>query len=229
MIVMDVVLKPRYLLIVSSGKPEELMSMDEVFSRKIMAFYDGNGLKYESRRYVPGSTLKGILRSSATRVASLLGLSSCGEIEPNRINEKHEELNNFIVVEGKKVCHVCDMFGFPGGPKSPLRVSDGEFSKIYVDEFTRSSINRKSNVVNRGALYSYEEVILNSVIRFKIELVKDDDWMQRLLLASLVEIVYSGMGKGCGVSLYIENVKGLNTDDEIIRTFYELLVGEIKL
>lgn len=229
MIRLELALNPRYLLIVGSGKPDELMSVDEVFTRKIRVYHIDGKLKDKNVFYIPGSTLKGVLRTSASRVATLLGLSACGEINPTLIRNKHREMDNLVRIEDKRVCHVCMLFGFPGGPRSPLRISDGEFIDLYIDNFTRVAIDDKRNISKIGALFTYEEALFQSLVRFEIQLLRNDLWMQRLLLASLVEMVFNGIGKGCGISLRLEKSQGLNLEDKIVSHLHNLLVKGVEL
>lgn len=215
MIKFKVVLIPKYILTISSGKPEELMTVDIVFSRKKVAKITKEKIEYEDVLYVPGSTLKGVLRTSACRVASILGYTCCNEVEPSRIETKHRDMN--------KICHVCELFGYPGGPKSLIRVGDGEIEKEYVDYTTRLAVDDAMGVGRDGALFTSETIVGNGSITFPIWILRDDIWIQRLILMSLVELVYNGIGRGSGIGLKIMEARGFDRKDEIVSQLLDLL------
>lgn len=129
------------LLTVGWGVPE-VLGADVVHARKLVGGY------YEL--YIPGSSVKGALRTSACRVAGAYGFTSCDEVEPLRIQQAHGKMGG--------PCDVCSLFGWPDG-SSAVYVSDFRLVKGVTTEFlTRVSIDDRTLTAKRGMLYTMEHL-----------------------------------------------------------------------
>jgi len=152
----------------------------------------------KGRVIIPGSSFKGILRTAAHRASKRIGMSSCGEIEPGKIQEAHTKI--------RKVCDVCKVFGRPGIPiksKSKIRVTDLIPEKdIRPTVFTRTSIDAKTGKVIEGALFSQQVIPLCTTFRGSIE-VSDKESL-KLVLAALEELRRGVIGKGSLVDVKVE-------------------------
>lgn len=178
-------LKAVTLLTVSGGVPE-LFGADVAFMRAPNA----SG-KY--KLYVPGSSVKGALRSAASRIAKQYGFESCGEVEPGRIARAHD----------KGICDVCALFGYPnmlGGERSPLTVSNFELtedsdSKDKLISVTHVSIDEKRAVARKWALYVAEYVVPGVSFRGYISVDPTLKNLLPLLLLAIAELRTGRFGR----------------------------------
>ncbi|MEM3986478.1 MAG: RAMP superfamily CRISPR-associated protein [Candidatus Methanomethylicia archaeon] len=189
-------IKPVGLL--SIGSIYQLFTGPKIPFIKKLSIEDGDMIY---KCYIPGSSFKGALRSSACRVAEKFGFKSCGEIDISRIEESHSVIG---------VCDVCRLFGYPrSNAPSILNVSDFE-----LQEQTRSSIitgiriNRSSGVVDEEALFTTEK-IYNVEFLGEISLNTDDINLIGLLLISLAELRLDRFGRCSQVDLKIEDTEEL--------------------
>lgn len=117
--------------------------------------------------YIPGSSLKGVIRSAAESISKSLGLNSCPG--GNECNRKYRENLDYYIRSGfprekiiedvlSKYCLTCKLFG-----------SASFFSHVLVEDMypvgipsrgvkTGIAIERRSGSVRRGALYTVEYV-----------------------------------------------------------------------
>lgn len=177
--------------------------------------YDGT-----SEVYVPASSFKGALRSSASRVAESYGFKSCGEVRPERIKARHEEIG--------RTCDVCELFGYPWSPStSPLIFSD-LLPTSYVETLTltRIRIDDRSMRVAEGALFSVEYVPPGCEFAGTIELINVPKDKIALLLLALAELRLGRMGRSSLIDLKLENVNELA--DLLKDTNWLNLLNELK-
>ncbi|MCX8171651.1 MAG: RAMP superfamily CRISPR-associated protein [Candidatus Bathyarchaeota archaeon] len=162
--------------------------------------YDGG-----SQIYIPASSFKGALRSSASRIAESYGFKSCGEIRPERIKDKHEKNGG--------VCDVCDLLGYPwSNSPSPLLFSDLlPVDKVEMLTLTRARIDDKSMKAAYGALFSIEYIPPGCEFAGTIEIIDAPKEKVILLLLSLAELRLGRIGRGSGfIDLRIEDADDLN-------------------
>jgi CRISPR/Cas system CSM-associated protein Csm3 (group 7 of RAMP superfamily) len=164
------------------------------------AVSDKGNLSYEL--YIPGSTLKGVLRSSASRVSKFYGFTSCGEVRPEKIDEAHRS---------NGVCDVCRLFGYPkSGEQSPLIVSDLVSKKRpETIELTRTRIDDSSLKVAEGALFTIEYVYPKTIFEGTISFLDVESRLLGLLLLSMAELRLGRFGRGSMIDLMIEDAEGL--------------------
>jgi Uncharacterized protein predicted to be involved in DNA repair (RAMP superfamily) len=192
-------LRAMSFLTVGGGVPD-VMGSDIVHVRKTVV--DGNGTR--TVVYIPGSTVKGVLRTNASRVAAAYGFSTCNEVEPASISKNHEKM--------KEVCDVCKLFGRPGDEP---HVS----SKVYVSDFTsevagnnrilvtRVSLDDSTLTARRGALYTVEHVLPGTeyVGEVRVEESEGVKSLLPLLLLSIAELRLSVLGRGGLVDAILED------------------------
>lgn len=168
--------------------------------------------------YIPGSSFKGVLRSSACRIAEKFGFKSCGEIDVSRIEESHSKIG---------VCDVCRLFGYPkSNAPSVLSVSDLEpQGQVLSSIVTGIRVNRDSGVVDEGALYTIEKVYDVEFLG-EISLNTDDVDLIGLLLVSLAELRLDRFGRRSQIDLKIEDTEAL---ESILKdSKWIMLVNELK-
>lgn len=117
--------------------------------------------------YIPGSTVKGVLRQNCTRFLRTLGGEVCNSPAPARM------------CFGEDVCPVCTLFGSPSFP-SPLIYSDARLSQDYlanreaflgalaaegesrlarrfdIQYLARTRVSRARGVAREGALFTLQ-------------------------------------------------------------------------
>ena len=198
MISFSLELKAVTLLTVGGGVPE-LFGADAVFIR----VPEASG-KY--KLYVPGSSVKGALRSAASRIAKQYGFESCGEVEPGRIARAHS----------KRVCDVCALFGYPnrpGGEKSPLTISNFEPLESLdrkLTTITHVSIDEKRAVAREWALYVAEYIVPGVRFRGHVSIDHTSKELLPLLLLAIAELRTGRFGRRSIIDLRIVDDKELN-------------------
>ncbi|MHA1594239.1 MAG: RAMP superfamily CRISPR-associated protein [Candidatus Baldrarchaeia archaeon] len=184
---------------------------------------------------IPGSTVKGVLRRCASRVAPLLGLTSCGEIEPAKIWGKHADMvksgTQLPELDGRHVCHVCHLMGAPGIIRSRLHVP--QFICKFEDSpliHTRIRIDDRSLTVSEGGLFVLEAFPPGTEFEPSHDVIiyaKDEDeavWSQNLFLAAVANLRYEVIGRGAMVDVKIEKYnKSFANKHEISRTLIQIL------
>ncbi|MCS6769975.1 MAG: RAMP superfamily CRISPR-associated protein [Candidatus Caldarchaeum sp.] len=157
--------------------------------------------------YIPGSTVKGSLRSAASRIAKAYGFTSCGE--------------GFS--RSMKDCDVCSLFGKPGitYPKVFFSdfVPDGE---VKFHSLTRVGIDDKSSTASEHTLFSVECVAHPTVFRGEVNFRELSGREFELLLLALAELRLDRFGRSSFVDLRIEEVSGLDIPETLKEVFEEL-------
>ncbi|MCS7105587.1 MAG: RAMP superfamily CRISPR-associated protein [Thermofilaceae archaeon] len=181
-------LKAVTLLTVGWGVPE-VLGADVVQVKKLV----GDRLE----PYLPGSSVKGSLRSAASRVAEGYGFTSCGEVEPSRISKAHESMNG--------PCDVCKVFGWPNGEAA---LSVGNFkltgsTKSLV--LTRVSLDDRTQTAAREALYSTEHLPPGTVFEGEIRFLESRANLLPLLLLALAELRTGRFGRRSLVDVKLED------------------------
>jgi len=185
------------LLTVGGGVPE-VHGADVVFVK----LSGENG----AEPYIPGSSVKGALRTSTTRIARHYGFTACGEIEPSRIKRAHS---------AKGICDVCRLFGYPdqrGGNSSPLFVSDFKLvvGSVKPELVTRVGLDRKRLIALEGALYTVEHLPPGTLFEGLIGLREEAVDLLPLLLLGMAELRMSAFGRRSLVDMKIEDAGLLN-------------------
>jgi len=176
---------------------------DTIFARR----YDYRG---GYTVYIPGSSFKGALRSSASRIAEAYGFASCGETLVDRLHKQVGEV-------GFSTCAVCHVFGYPGSGFSKIVVDDflPHGQKIQVYRVTRVGLDDTLLTKSEHKLYTVEVAPPNTIFEGTIE-VEDSlegDGLKLLMLA-LAELRLGRIGKSTTVDLRI--VEGLEALDAVL-------------
>ncbi|MEN2974892.1 MAG: CRISPR-associated RAMP protein Csx7 [Candidatus Caldarchaeales archaeon] len=173
---------------IGSGKEPPLGSLTDLAVLRI---------KYGEKDipYIPGSSLKGVFRSSAIMLARSIGLKACSGLskdvctEVEKVVEGASEMKLGDVVEHyirigepanamkkfyEKACLICKIFGSPHY-LSKVYFSDaypigdnGELLPFSLNTRTGTAIDRKTGAVYGGALYTVEFVEPNTKFKFMI-------------------------------------------------------------
>lgn len=173
----------------------DVMGADIMFARKLK----GGKLTI----YIPGSSVKGSLRSAASKVAESYGFSSCGKVSPWEI--KHQN-----------PCDVCRLFGYPHMNnnshliRSPLIVSDFMASKAKTVTLTRVSIDDKTLTAEERKLYTVEHVFPGTEFVGTIKVDENAKDLLPLLMLAIAELRTGRFGRRSIVDAKIEGDVDVN-------------------
>ena len=202
-------LRAATLLTVGWGVPD-VMGADIAHSRKLRA--DGSSVYY-----IPGSSVKGSLRTAASRVAAAYGFSSCGEVKPERIEEAHNGA----------VCDVCRLFGYPSrdpSASSPLSISNfNPLSDLKSVIIARVTLDNKRLTAMEGALYSMEHMLPGAEFEGEVRVAETSRALLPLLLLAVAELRTGRLGRRsvCDAKL----VDGGELDAHVEQRWHPLLQG----
>ena len=166
--------------------------------------------------YIPGSSLKGVFRSTAIQLANRKGLTVCSglskgtcmdlrypEFDGKTLLDKiQEEIRNrnyrrAIELFHEKACLLCKVFGAPSftghsefNDSYPIN-ENGEVLDVPVGVRTGIAINRRTGAVHMGALYQVEYVEPGARFRFSIRTTNLPNYALGLL-AKILRMVNEG-------------------------------------
>jgi len=153
--------------------------------------------------YIPASSLKGVFRSEAEKIAKSMGFEvldiSCKKEE---LDESRELNNEVIGIFGgpSLASHIIFYDAYPTDPSS-----------IVIFYKTRTAINRIIGSVQTGALVREELIAPGAIFNFKvgiyIDMKKTDDKRVKLLKKLLSNFINFGFFVGGGKSVGYGHVK----------------------
>jgi len=148
--------------------------------------------------YIPGSSLKGALRSAASRIAECYGFKTCGEIRPEKI--------------GLCSCDVCQLFGKPNSLPSPLMVGDMELEgEKQPFPVTRVRLEDRTMRAEEGGLYTQEHLCWTE-FKGKMIVRPVEKKLLGLLLLSMAELRTGRVGRDTIVDLKLEDTEHLRNE-----------------
>jgi len=203
---LGVLLRARSLLTVASGR--EGFPVDATVYRLPSV----NGLRVP---VVPGPSFKGVLRKSASKVAWLLGLTSCYSIRP--------EPEFTCLRRWRRPCDIHLVFGAPGKLRSQVEVSQfipvkgkeeaeelfrnssiwfKPYSPLTIPQtlnVTRVGLRDDACVASPGLLYTYEELPIGVSLYGEVAVVSRDDSVKlkaiKLVLGGLANLRLDRLGR----------------------------------
>jgi len=189
------------LLTVGCGMPD-VMGADVVHVRKLKVEEAGKRVEV---LYVPGSSVKGALRTAASRVAAAYGFTSCGEVKPELIVKAHTS----------GPCDVCKLFGYPGDePSAASRVWVSDFNPIKELRtviVARVALDNRTLTAAEGALYSMEHLLPGSEFEGEVRVYEDAKDLIPLLLLAIAELRTWRFGRGAVVDARVEDSGALDS------------------
>ena len=204
------------LLTLGWGVPD-VLGADIVHARKLRL--EGAGKRAAEVLYVPGSSVKGALRTAASRAAAAYGFTSCGEVRPELIAKAH----------ASGPCDVCRLFGHPGDdPSAASRVwvSDfnpvGELRTVIV---ARVALDNRTLTAAEGALYSVEHLLPGSEFEGEVRVYEDARDLIPLLLLAIAELRTGRFGRGAVVDARVEDGGAL---DSVVEAKWRPLLNELR-
>lgn len=166
----------------------------------------------DAELYIPASSLKGSLRSAASRVAAAYTVgrfTSCGQVDPALIAMAHRRTDGSF-----EECSVCRLFGSPGRTSSPniffedLIPQGGSPAVI-----TRVKLRDDALNAMKGGLYK-SEVIWGVDFVGKIFYSDEVRELLPLLLLAFAELRMDRFGRRSAIDVRLEETSGLRDDLE---------------
>ena len=157
----------------------------------------------EEKVVIPSTSIKGALRQAACIAAPSIGLTCCGEKNPEKLQEAHQGLGDKgLLIDGKRLCHVCGLFGATGH-RGYLATSDAEPVEPLVTAILPGiEIDDYTGTVSRGKLFFREAVPPGYLFTTWLEVdsdvskLGDGCWWIRLLAAAVPLLEAVGIGSG---------------------------------
>jgi CRISPR/Cas system CSM-associated protein Csm3 (group 7 of RAMP superfamily) len=187
------------LLTVGWGIPD-VLGADIVHARKLaLEKLEGSKVRVAERIYIPGSSVKGILRTAASRVAAAYGFTSCGETRPELIAKAH----------AGAPCDVCKLFGYPSDdPSAASRVWVGDFNPVGMPRditVARVGLDDRTLTAREGALYSMQHLLPGSEFEGEVRLDESARDLVPLLLLAIAELRTGRFGRRSVVDAKVED------------------------
>jgi len=161
--------------------------------------------------YIPGTTLKGVLRTSLIKSANLLGYEAAYHVDPNEL------INSDDIVTR--------LFGAPHDKYSRVYVDPILIDNIETQVLTHISIDDKIGIVKEGSLFTVEYIPPYIEVETYIHGRKLSIDEVKALLISILELNYERIGKAGLINVKIiesdSNVPREIFKDDIIRTIWE--------
>jgi len=161
--------------------------------------------------FIPGSTIKGLLRTSLIRISSLLGYENI----TYTVNPE-DKMGDDIVVR---------LFGKPNQNVQSKVSVESVMIKESTETLTHVRIDDKSRTAIEGGLFSIEYLPIGSIIRAVIEARELNIEEARALMAAILNLRYERIGKSGIVNVRIRDASGIESylSDPIIKEIYESL------
>ncbi|MHA1250707.1 MAG: RAMP superfamily CRISPR-associated protein [Candidatus Helarchaeota archaeon] len=208
-------LKTKTFLTIGSGQGEFFSSSDIIQIKR-----NFNGIL---KPCIPGSTFKGLLRSSAIEIAHfILGHENyCKTVD---LKELYKD---------KQICEVCYLFGAGNNSSSKIICEDlfPITATDIISQYTHIRIDKKTGVIEKGALFTREQIIPGVEFQGKLYLhdltIDKDNKLILLLFASLNNLNFRSFGNGNGLlDIKIKKIKNLQIEDEILKKIIEQMSYE---
>lgn len=142
---------------------------------------------------IPGSSLKGVIRSRYEKIVSLFGGKCCNIFnDKNDCNGKMREKKNIPYQQQgeyvyQKVCPACKLFGSLN-IASRIYIADAyPVDECILGERTGVGINRITGAAQKGALYDFE-VVEDGIFRVEMTLKNYELYQMALLLYVLKDL-----------------------------------------
>lgn len=220
--VIDLTISPKGPILIKSG----LEGADP--SRPDMEFVRTNHAELGETIYLPGSSLKGVVRSYCEKIARTVEVSCCNPLDDSSCGKKVEKIKN---LSGRNIyashsCRICKVFGSTG-ISSRIKFNDAyPNGKVNIEQRTNVAIDRIMGSVSAGPFDM--EVVTNGSFSTKFTLKNFEFWQMGLLGLALRDMekgrVRLGFAKSRGlgeIEVKVNNLEirypGLKLDGNSIK------------
>lgn len=180
--VIDLTISPKGPILIKSG----LEGADP--SRPDMEFVRTNHAELGETVYLPGSSLKGVVRSYCEKIARTVGAKCCNPFDDSSCGKKVEEANkkrdnnlsgDEIYANVSYACRICKIFGSTG-MSSRIKFNDAyPNGKVNIEQRTNVAIDRIMGSVAAGPFDM--EVVTSGSFSTKVTLKNFELWQMGLL------------------------------------------------
>ncbi len=187
-------------LTIGSGKNQFLQSADIIQLKR----------KYHRKEKIciPGTTFKGLLRSSAVQIAHFIVGDEhyCNSVHTDKLSSC-------------KGCIICRVFG---ASNKPSKIFCEDFfppleDNVDLQYFTQTSIERNSGKSKRGSLFIKEQIPRKISFSSFFEAKRITQNEELLILFALNNLQYCSFGNGNGlIDVEIKKVEGFTQDNDLI-------------
>jgi CRISPR/Cas system CSM-associated protein Csm3 (group 7 of RAMP superfamily) len=192
-----------------------VLGADVVHARKLRV----EGGKRAEVLYIPGSSVKGALRTAASRVAAAYGFTSCGQVKPELIANAH----------AGGPCDVCRLFGYPGDdPSAASRVWVSDFNLVGEPRtvtVVRVGLDDRTLTAREGVLYSMEHLLPGSEFEGEVRVDDSARNLIPLLLLAIAELRTGRFGRRSIVDAKVEDSGVL---DSVVEDRWKPLLAELR-
>ena len=170
---------------------------------------------------LPASSVKGAMRTAVNNYLPD-GFTSCGEIEPERIKEKHKGTP----------CDVCRLFGYPDQKEHSCFTLSVVVPDVKPFRLTRVSIDDRTQRAKEGALFTQEALPAGTEFEVRVSF-RDScgERMLKLLLYSIWALRLWRVGRNAMVDVKLKGdiCQRVKCDDEmraLVDSLKEYVWGE---
>ena len=150
---------------------------------------------------IPGSTLKGVLRSFLESYLSQNGLEICvpfaaipREIKRNKIGEYVKKIGRKSPCEGEKACPVCEIFGSAGISARTSFLDAKPINDVKILDRKHVALQRDTKTASKGALLEIQTVEPGARFSGIIRIINPEKWHVGALLIAIENLEKLGMG-----------------------------------
>jgi CRISPR-associated protein Csm3 len=171
---------------------------------------------------LPGSSLKGALRSLLESLLSQNGILVCVPevVIPQKSRHSPEEMRKYAEKIGRKLpcdtddlCPVCQIFGSAGVSSRAMFLDAGPVGDVEVLERKHVAISRDTKTAAKRALFEIETIEPGAKFTGTIRIINPEKWHIGALLAAIQDLSYLGLGskKSGGYGELATIIKGVTT------------------
>ncbi|MHA1360297.1 MAG: RAMP superfamily CRISPR-associated protein [Candidatus Helarchaeota archaeon] len=172
----------------------------------------------DKKPFLPGSSIKGVIRRNAERIAELLGFKACYKKAPENISKEHDEIGG--------LCDICKIFGCPNH-SSKIQVTDAisSLENSPASIYTGIRIDNDAGTTSSEALFQYEALARGVPFHGTIYFRNLTENEFKLLICSLQELTMTGIGRYGGLlSVKITNISELPSPlQKIVREVFQIV------
>jgi CRISPR-associated RAMP protein (TIGR02581 family) len=170
---------------------------------------------------IPGSTLKGVLRSFLESYLSQNGLEICvplaaipGEIKrSNKIGEYVQKIGRKSPCEGEKACPVCQIFGSAGISSRTSFLDARPINEVKILDRKHVALERDTKTASKGALLEIQTIEPGAKFNGLIRIINPEKWHIGALIIAIENLEKLGMGskKSAGYGEIVTEVIKITT------------------
>lgn len=171
---------------------------------------------------IPGSSIKGVLRSTLESLMSENNIKVCipeATIPKERMRDKERyardigRLSSCEVSSERRVCPICQIFGAAGLSGRAMFLDATPVNEPQIIKRTHVAIDRENKAAAKGSLVELEAVDAGAIFDGKIRVINPEDWQVGALLKAVESLDLLGIGskKTAGYGEISTKIKYIDT------------------